>query len=106
MIFSMILLLFAPVAFGENALYRKDLSLPKDARVKIEEYDKKHQMLKVSSVKFPGEDDSWLKMTDFLNSIELNKANAVRITHEIKSASPKHLGKKFLLTKPITTYAK
>ncbi|MCC6137425.1 MAG: hypothetical protein IT287_02245 [Bdellovibrionaceae bacterium] len=94
------------VVFAAPAIYKKDLSLPKGAEVKIVEFDTKNQMLKVSSVKFPGEDDSWLRMRDFSNSIQIDKGQEVRLRHEITTGAEKHLGQKFLLIQRIVTYVK
>lgn len=87
-----------------QADYTKDLSLPKGAEVVIVSIDKKNQMLEVNSVKFPGEDASWLKIVDFGKSVELDKGQDIRFIAELNKGNEKLIGRKFKLKKVITTY--
>lgn len=84
--------------------YAKDLSLPKGAEVVIVSIDKKKQMIEVNSVRFPGEDASWLKSAEFGKSVELQKGQEIRFVGELNKGNEKLIGRKFKLTKEITTY--
>lgn len=93
------------ISFGAWAQdYIKDLSLPKDAEVVIVAIDKKKQMVEVNSVRFPGEDASWLKTSEFGKSVQLPKGQEIRFVGELNKANEKLIGRKFKLTKEITTY--
>lgn len=99
-----LLFFIVATASAQVADYSKDLSLPKGAEVQIDLFDKKNKMVKVHSVKFPGEDASWLKTEDFGKSIEIAKGYDVRVQHELNKGDDKLVGKKFVLKQEITTY--
>ena len=84
--------------------YTKDLSLPSKAQVKIIKLDPVAKMILLESVKFPGEEDSWVRAREFSKSIKVSPKKKARVDALIRNLSKYLLGQTFPLKQKITTY--